>query len=309
MEYFRRRILPLKLVQLVLKTGLKWQQDNCSAMAAALAYYALFSLFPTLLVILSVLGSLFGSNIQAVQQIREIAQQYLPSQAYVLVNTTFESLSRTSTGAGLIGTVLLLYSASTVFNVLHHSVDRIWRANNSKKKSDSLKQSVFTYLVKRLTAFTFVFGTALLLLVSMASQLVIETLLKVVETFDLTEFNLQILEKWSLADTLQMGSSFLILGLVNLILLKLLPSTQVNWKDIWPGALLSTTLYVGLHSLVTSSVITFGSRYLYYGVIGSVMILLMWIYLTCQIFLIGCEFSYTYTYLFGSRKCRAQIDN
>lgn len=303
-KYFQNHVLPLKLVQLILKTGLKWQKDNCSGMAAALAYYALFSLFPILLVILSLLGSLLGSNTEAIQQIRDVTQQYLPSQAYSLVNTTFQSLSRTSVGAGIIGMVLLLYSGSTVFNVLNHSVDKIWQTNYPAKESYSLKQSLFTYLLNRLTAFIFVFGAALLLLVSMASQLIIETLLKVVETFDLTKFNLQILEKWSLADTLQIGSSFLILALVNLILLKLLPSTRVSWNDTWPGALLSTTLYMGLQTLVTNSVVTFGSRFLYYGVIGSVMILLMWIYLTCQIFLISCEFSYIYAYLFGSRKCQ-----
>jgi uncharacterized BrkB/YihY/UPF0761 family membrane protein len=63
-------------------------------------------------------------------------------------------------------------------------------------------------------------------------------------------------------------------------------------------------LLVGLQQLVSNSIITIGSHFLSYGAIGSVMILLLWIYLTCQIFFIGCEFSYVYAHLFGSRRHR-----
>ena len=300
-DYFRIRILPLKSVQLLVRTGMKWQQDNCSGMGVALSYYALFSLFPILLVILSVLGSLLGPDTIAVQQIQRIVQQFLPPEIHGLIDSTVRGLNQTSTGAGIIGFGLLLYSASTVFGVLNYSVDQIWQVNSSEDNPNSLKRTVLIYLFNKLTAFLLVLGTALLLLVSMVSNLAINTVLELVGSIETVMPGLH-LEDWRLADGLQIGSSFLLLALVNLLLLKVLPSTRVAWRDIWPGAMLTAVLLVGLQRLVSTSVISIGSKYLSYGVVGSVMILLLWIYLTCQIFFVGCEFSYTYAYLYGSRR-------
>jgi membrane protein len=81
-----------------------------------------------------------------------------------------------------------------------------------------------------------------------------------------------------------------------------LPSIHVAWGDVWISALFVALLLVGLQQLVSNSVISIGSHFLSYGVIGAVMILLLWIFLTCQIFLFGCVFSYVYAHLFGSRR-------
>ncbi|MBE9171167.1 YihY/virulence factor BrkB family protein, partial [Pleurocapsales cyanobacterium LEGE 06147] len=122
-----------------------------------------------------------------------------------------------------------------------------------------------------------------------------------VERFQET-FSFIQLDELQLTKGLQVGSSFLILALAACILFKILPSVYVSWLDVCLGALLTALLLVVLKEFVSNSVISIGSRFLSYGVIGSVMILLLWIYLTCQIFLIGCEFSYIYAHLFGSRR-------
>lgn len=299
-QFVRDRIFPSKLAQLLIQTGLKWQQDNCSAMGAALSYYALFSLFPILLVGLSVLGRFVGPETDLFAQINAIGKRFLPPEAVGIVQGTLVSLNATSTGAGLIGFGILLYSASTVFAMLNQAVDVIWRGSGAPT-SNPLRQTITAYIVNKATGFVLVLSVALLLLVSMISNLMVESALQLLNSFQ-SQFPWVKLNEIELANGLQAGSSMAILAVTNLILFKILPSIHIAWRDIWPGALLTAGLLVGLQRLVSNSIITIGSKYASYGVIGGVMILLLWIYFVCQIFLLGCEFSYVYANLFGSRR-------
>ncbi|BAU63536.1 ribonuclease BN [Stanieria sp. NIES-3757] len=298
-RYIRSTILPSKTAQLFIQTGLKWDRDNCSGMAAALSYYALFSLFPILLIILSVIGSLIEPNTEAFQYIKGVIERYLPPEVHELITGTVVALNENSTGAGIVGFGLLLWTASTVFAILRSSVNKIWRSHNPASEPESIRMTVLSFVINQLLAFVLVFGIALLLLTSLISKIVIETILELVSNFQET-FSFIKIDELQLSQGLQVGSSFLILALAACILFKILPSVYIGWRDVWLGALLTALLLVVLKELVSNSVISIGSQFLSYGVIGSVMILLLWIYLTCQIFLIGCEFSYVYAHLFGS---------
>ena len=153
----------------------------------------------------------------------------------------------------------------------------------------------------RLFAFLLVLGTALLLLASLVSNILIKTILALLSSFHEFFTYIQV-DELQLTKWLQLSSSFLILAIALCILFKILPFVYVGWRDVWLAALLTTTLLVGLQQLVSNSVISIGSHFLSYGVIGSVMILMLWIFLTCQIFLFGCVFSYIYAHMFGSRR-------
>lgn len=301
MHYFRSTILPAKPVQLLVKSGLKWDQDNCPGMAAALSYYALFSLFPLILVILSVVGFLLGPYTDVVQAIQEGVQRYLPPEVRDLVQGTIRSLNENSVGAGIIGFSLLLFAASAVFGILRNSVNKIWRSPSRASEAGSVLQVVLFFLFNKLLAFLLVLGTALLLLASLISNIAIKALLEILTTFQATFSFIQV-DELQLSRGLQVSSSFLILAIVACILFKILPSVRVEWQDVWLSALLTATLLIMLQQLVSNSVISIGSRFLSYGVIGSVMILMLWIFLTCQIFLFGCVMSYVYAHLFGSRR-------
>lgn len=301
LQFIRSRILPLKPVQLLIQTGLKWQRDDCSSMAAALSYYALFSLFPILLVVLSIVGSLIGPGTDAFESIQEAVERFLPPNVHDIVKGTIVALNQSSTGAGVIGFGLLLYSASTVFGVLDNSVDKVWRVTSEASGARPIHRTVLFYIVNKLVSFLLVFGIVLLLFVSLLSNIVIKIVLKIIATFQ-SSIPFVRVDELQLAKGLQVGSSVLILAIVACILFKILPSTYVAWGDIWLAALITALLLVGLQQLVSNSVISIGSQYLSYGVIGSVMILMLWIYLTCQIFLLGCQFSYVYAHLFGSRR-------
>lgn len=300
-RYLRTTVLPSRPAQLLIQTGIKWQQDDCSGMSAALSYYALFSLFPILLVILSVVGALIGPNTEAFQHIQEVVERSLPPEVHVLIKDTVVALNQASVGAGIIGFGLLLFSARTVFTILSNSVNKIWRSQNAAPETTSIRQTVFSFLINQFLAFLLVFGTALLMLTSLISNIVIRTILELIATFQ-ENFAFIPVDELQLTRGLQLSSSFFILALTTCILFKILPSVFVGWRDVWLAALLTALLLMGLQQLVSNSVITIGGNFRSYGVIGSVMILLLWIYLTCEIFFIGCEFSYVYTYLFGSRR-------
>ncbi|MBN8559971.1 YihY/virulence factor BrkB family protein [Leptolyngbya boryana CZ1] len=304
LHYLRSNILPSKPAQLLIRTGMKWNHDNCPGMAASLSYFALFSLFPMLLVLLSVIGSWVQPGTEAFQQIQAAGQRFLPPEVHGLVRNTLLALYRNSAGAGIIGFGVLLWTASSVFEILRASVNKIWRSSNRSPESSSVPKIVLFFIVNKLFSFLLMMGAGLLLLSSLITSIAIKAILQLVSTFQATFAFLQIDES-QLSQGLQTGSAFFILALATCVLFKILPSVRVAWQDVWLGALLTTAGLVGLQQLVSNSVISLGAAFLSYGVIGSVMILMLWIFLTFQIVLFGCVFTYVYAHLFGSRQGRA----
>lgn len=301
LPYIQTTLLPSKPVQLLVKTGLKWNRDHCSSMAASLSYYALFSLFPLLLTILSTIGFLIGPNTQAFKSIQDILERYLPPEVHDLIKETIISLNQNSVGAGIVGFCLLLFSSSVIFGVLRSSVNRIWRSPHRISEAGSVLKTILFVMFNKLFSFLLVLGTALLLLASLVADIAIETILKLIANFQ-EVFSFIHVDELQLTKGLQTSLSFYILALVACVLFKILPSVRVGWQDVWLSSLIVALLVVGLQQLVSNSVISIGRHFLSYGAIGSVMILMLWIFLTCQIFLFGCVLSYVYAHLFGSRR-------
>lgn len=306
LPYLRTQVLPSKPAQLLIQTWLKWDRDNVPGMAAALSYYALFSLFPLLLVVLSVIGALVGPNTEVFEAIEAVIVRYLPPEVHDLIKDTIVSLNENSVGAGLIGFGILLFAASTIFAILKRSVNKIWESPSRVSEAGSPARMALFFVVNKLSAFVLVLATALLLLASLLSEIVIKIILTLVNTFQET-FDFLTIDEVILSKTLEAGWSFLALGFAIAGLFRILPSIKLSWRDIWPGALLTTLLLAGLQWLVSNSVISLGSRFVSYGVIGSVMILMLWIFLACQIFFAGCEFSFVYAHLFGTKRRAARF--
>lgn len=303
LPYIRTQILPSKPVQLLIQTGLKWDRDNVPGMAAALSYYALFSLFPLLLVLLSIVGVLMGPNTEVFITIQDTIERFLPAEAHDLIRDTLIALHQNSVGAGLVGFVLLLFMASTIFVILKRYVNQIWQSPSRVTEAGSPVKMVLFFIANKISGFLLVFGTALLLFASLVSNIIIKIILKLVNEFqELLPF-VQI-DELQLSRGLQVSSSLFMLAIAMCILFKILPTIRLSWNDVWLGALITASALVGLQQLVSNSVISIGSRFLSYGVIGSVMVLMLWIFLACQIFFLGCEFSYVYAHLFGSRRPR-----
>ncbi|MEB3214514.1 MAG: YihY/virulence factor BrkB family protein, partial [Leptolyngbyaceae bacterium] len=300
-SFIKNRILPSRFVQLFIRTGQKWAEDQCLEMGAAISYYALFSLFPIVLVMLSIAGFFLGPNTDIMSQVLGYAQVSLPPSAYSIVEDVAVHLNESSIGAGVVGFLILFFAASNVFGALDRSIDKIWKVPADEHSEETVKSRIFTFIQDRIVAFSLVISTAALMVLSLFANIAVKTLRELLVSFNelITFINL---DEVLIIKNVQVISTFVILCLVILILYKILPSTRVAWRDIWLGSLLCASLLVLLQMLVSNSIIRIGSQFRSYGVIGGVMVLLLWLYWTCQIFFIGSEFSYVYAHLFGTRR-------
>ena len=300
-DRFKTRIIQSKSFQLIMRTFLKWQQDECLDMGAALAYYGLFSLFPILLVILSIIAFLLGPDSNVHHQLLSLARSYFPPSIYTFVISTLLHLYQSRIGAGLVGFALLLFAASNVFLALVRFVDKIWQVQRVQPVNNHLTTSALNFLKGRILALGLVLGTALLILLSLVDDIVSKVILQIFYQVNQSVDFMQIDSLWVL-NRLEKSIIFLLLSLAIMVLFKILPSTMVAWGDVWLGAFITVTLFQLLQYLVTNSMFELGNQFLYYGVFGSAMILLLWIYVICQLFFLGCEFTYVYACLFGSRR-------
>lgn len=285
---------------LIIQTALKWQRDDCLEMGAALSYYALFSLFPTVLIVLSIMGAFIGPESGASEQILLFAQNSLPPEAYSVVDNTLNQLNRNSLEAGIISFLILFFTASGVFGALTRSMNKIWQVDQEREDEKGVKSAAKKFMRNRFLAFVLVFSTSALIFISLVSKILIEVIIQVVENLENAVGLFQI-DDLLVLKALQTSTSYLGISAIIMLLFKVLPNTRICWRDVWLGGLITSALFMLLQHLASNSIVRVGEQFLSYGAVGSVMILLLWIFLTCQVFFLGCELTYVYAYLFGSR--------
>lgn len=299
-SYFRNRILPRRWVQLLIKTVLRFQHDRCLEMGAALSYYAFFSLFPILLTAVSIIGFLLGPDSDASAQILALSRSSLPPRAYQVIGETLLHLNQKSVQAGVFGVMLMLFSASTIFGCLDRTVDFIWRSQE-QGVSSGIHRTIASLAWKKLISFAVVIATTILMFLSLVFRVVVRSLVQA------STDALQTVPFWQQVDLpllalLNRGGAAFFLFLAIYLLLYYLPSADIHLLDVWPGALLATFLLAALQGLVSHNIVRIGAHFQSYGAIGGVMVLLLWIYLSCQIVLLSCELTYVYAHLYGSRR-------
>jgi membrane protein len=274
---------------LIKMSVVSWRKDHASSMGAALAYYTLFSIAPVLIIVIAVAGFFFGPEAargEIVTQLRGL----LGEDGATAVQGLLESASEPEEGlfATISSIALLLLGATTVFAELQSDLDRIWRAEAAKSIS-----GLWSFLRARLLSFGMVLALAFLLLVS----LVLSAALAALGNWWGGWF-----EGWAiLLEVLNFIASFAItMGLFALIY-KLLPRADIAWHDVWIGAAVTALLFaigkflIGLY--IGRSGIASG-----FGAAGSFVVLLVWVYYSTQIFLLGAEFTWVYAHEYGSRR-------
>ncbi len=260
--------------------------DNVLLYAASIAFYAIFSL-PAVLILIVFIGSVFyGEKAMQGQLYDQIAMHVGPNIALQIENILKNvKISDADTIAKTIGIATLLFSATTVFVNIQLALNEIWGVR-AKPKKGWLK-----LIVDRLFSFAVVASLGVILLAS----LLVDTILTVSESF---------LERFFSDYTvylLQLASFILLIGLLTTVfttVFKVLPDAKIQWRDVWVGALVTTILFVlgkGLIGLYLRS----SSWSLTYGAAGSLVLLLIWIYYSSVIFLVGAEFTKVYTQRVG----------
>ena len=266
-----------------------WTDDYAPSMGAALSYYTLFSIAPLLIIVISVAGIFFGADaVRGVifAQLQSLMGDEGAKAIQEMLSTANEpKTGAIATTASIIG---LLVGATTVFNELQSDLDRIWRAPARVQKS-----GIWTLLRTRLLSFGMILGVAFLLAVSLILSAAVATMGKWYGAW---------FAGWeTLAHVLDLVLNFGLLTAVFAMIYKMIPRVHVGWHDVWIGAAVTALLFtlgkflIGLYLGKSDMASSFGAA-------GSMVLVMVWVYYSSQIFLFGAEFTWVYANTYGSRR-------
>lgn len=267
-----------------------WVDDYAPSMGAALAFYTLFSLAPLLLIVISVAGLVFGEQAARGAILGQLSGM-LGDQGAAAVESLLVSLNRPQAGivGTLVGVVTLLVGATTVFGELQDALDRIWRA--PKRPVNGL----WALLRARLLSLGLVLGIGFLLLVS----LVFSAALAALDAWWAGWF-----VGWGLlAELLNLGISFALVAAIFAMIYKWMPRQRVAWSDVAVGALITALLFTVGKALIGLYIGRSGVASPF-GAAASLVVLLLWVYYSAQVFLLGAELTWVYAQRHGSLRGR-----
>ena len=276
----------IKAIFTLLKdTAAAWSDDYAPSMGAALSYYTLFSIAPLLLIVIAVAGFVFGAEAARGEIFGQLAGLVGPDGAKA-VEGLLQAADQPRQGmiATIIGIVTLLLGATTVFGELQNALDRIWRAPAREKA-----KGWWNLLRMRLLSFGMVLGIAFLLTVSLVLSAAIAAFGKWWGTAEVV------------AHLLEVALSFGLTTVLFALIYKFIPRVHVAWHDVWIGAAVTAILFaigkllIGLYLGKSSVASSFGAA-------GSLVVLMLWVYYSAQIFLFGAEFTWVYAHEHGSRR-------
>lgn len=274
--------------QLVKDSVSAWIDDYAPSMGAAISYYTVFSIAPLLIIVIAVAGFVWGR--EAVQG--EIVGQLtglIGKEGATGIQALIESASQPEKGlvATVISTVVLIVGATTVFAELQSALDRIWEVPQAPRAS-----GIWATLRTRLLSLGFILGLGFLLLVSLVSSAAIAAL---------GTWASVLLPGWAvLLYVINLVFSIGFSTVLFAMIFKLMPQAQVSWRDVWVGAGVTALLFEGGKTLI-SLYIGKSSVTSSFAAAGSLVVLLIWVYYSAQIFLLGAEFTWTYANSHGSR--------
>lgn len=288
------------IISLFVDSFKKWQDDRAVRMAAALAYYGLFSLAPLLVIVTGIVGSLverfFGNFVETVN-LNSILSGILGPDVTELILQMVENteVGNTITSslplASVISIGIILWGASSIFKYLHEALNTIWGV-------EPIIKGGFLVTIRRYAvSFVVVFVLGLILVLYLILIAVVSLLLPAVES--LIPAAIEFLPDFRLIQVFQFVILFLVGTLMFSAFFKILPDVEIKWRDVFVGAAFTAFLF-GIGVIVLSIYFTFYSSTLY-GVAGSLVVLLLWSYYSAQIFLYGAEFTYMYATRYGSQ--------
>lgn len=252
-------------------------ENRCAAMAASIAFYAAFSLAPTLVMVIAVAGWFFGAAAARGELFTHI-HGLLGDQAAAGVQTIVENAHHSGSAGGVAAIIsfsMLAIGASATFSSLNSALNMVWPYTGPRSSS------VLALVRVRLISFGLVLGVAFLLIVS----LVLDTVI----TF---------IGKWLwgnspyvvIGNLLQLGVGLLVLAFAFAGLLKFLPDARVHWRDALVGGIVAAVLFSAGKKLFALYIAHAGMASSF-GAAGSLAVLLMWLYFSAAVLLLGAEFS------------------
>jgi membrane protein len=271
---------------LIKQTFTEWSNDKAPRLGAALSYYTIFALAPLLLVVIAVAGLVFGREAAQGQLLAQISG-IVGTDAGQAIQTMIAKAGARSGGvlATVVGIVTLGLGATGVVIELQDALNTVWKV--IPKPGRGIKGLVRD----RLLSVAVVIGFGFLLIVSLVASAGLAAVGKVVHGW---------VPGWVVVGyLLNYGLSIGVIGVMLAMMFKFLPDVEIAWRDVWIGAAATSVLfhlgkyliglYVGRASVASS-----------FGAAGSLAILLVWIYYTSQLILLGAEFTRVFANRFGS---------
>ena len=256
-----------------------WFDDYAASMGAAIAYYTVFSLAPLLIIVIAVAGAVFGREAVEGQIVGQIAS-LIGVETAMGVQGLIRSASRPTSGvvATTISLALLLIGATSVFAELQTALDRIWRVPLPTRRA-----GWWLTLRARLLSFGLILGLAFLMMVSLIVSAAVAAFAKWASSM--------IPAAEVLLHTINIAISLSISSLMFAMIYKFMPQAKIAWRDVWVGATVTAILFefgkIGISMYLGKSGMTSA-----YAAAGSMVVLLIWVYYSAQIFLLGAEFTW-----------------
>jgi membrane protein len=277
-----------KVVLLLTETWEEFQKDEATERGAALAYYAMFSIFPLLILLLAALGFVTRYWDAAVDTQREIltvvAQNFSPQLSAMLGDVLSGVQNKAGSATG-IGILTLLIGASGVFQELETSFAQIWNTPLAPQQ-EGWGNTLKVFLQERLFSFGMMLALGLLLLISLALTGITQALIGLLK-------NLPVIG----------GITGFILGLIVTclfntcifaLLFKYLPKAKVEWRDVLWGAFITAVVWEIAKRLL-ALYIAHSSYVNAYGAVGTALVLMAWVYFSSQVLFLGAEFTEVYS--------------
>jgi membrane protein len=264
-----------------------WNEDNASRMAAALAYYTVFSLAPLLVICIALAGLIFGQEAaqgQIVGQIGSVVGQQSAEAIQAMIAAARAPTS--SIVATIVGVATLLFGATGVFGELQQSLNTIWGVKPKPGRG------LVRFLKTRFVSFAMVLGTGFILLVALVVSAAVAALGSWLGSLlPLPEAVLHLLNA-----VLSVG----LIAILFAMIFRVLPDVEIRWRDVLVGAFVTAALFtlgklgIGLY-LGKSSI---GSSY---GAAGALVMILVWVYYSAQLLFFGAELTKAWAHQHGSK--------
>jgi membrane protein len=276
-----------RILELLKSATKEWNEDKCPQLGAALAYYAVFSLAPLMLVLLGVFGSIYGGSEQAREKILEQLRYLIDPSGLKVIQEIGNNAAQPKAGilAAAIGILIALFGASGIFGQLQDALNTIW---DVKPKPG---QGIWGFIRARFLSFAMVAGVCFLLLVS----LTVESLLRGLHNYLQSivpgghYLGLAVFYVFDLA----------IIVLLFAMIFRYLPDAKIAWRDVWTGAALTAILFL-IGKFLLGLYLGSGAAGSAYGAASSLVTLLLWVFYSAQILLFGAEFTKVYANTYGS---------
>ncbi|MGN6136245.1 MAG: YihY/virulence factor BrkB family protein [Aureliella sp.] len=267
------------------QTFSEFGRDDCPSMAAGLAYYTVFSLPPLLVLVVTIAGFFWSADaLQGVvdDQVESMIGQSGKEQIASMMAAANQP--HRSGWAMAMGVVVLLVGATGVFAQLQHALNKAWEV-----EPDPAQGGIKNFILKRILSLGMILAVAFLLLVS----LVLTTVLSAAGDALGGILPGGISAVWPML--INFGVSFLVIWLLFAAMFRFLPDARIDWRDVWIGAAITALLFMAGKTLIG---VYLGHQA--YGA-GPVILILLWIYYSAMILLLGAEFTQVWARSFGKQ--------